>query len=76
MCAHPVAFLNLGAVGGGTWTETRAQLAQVVATEYLRHACLRSSEGMTAPSDAMRERWPRIPNREVAHLLRNEFAER
>jgi hypothetical protein len=76
MGAHPVAFLNLGAVGGGTWAETRAQLAQVVAAGYLRHACLRSSEGMTAPNDAMRERRLRIPNREVAYLLRNEFAER
>lgn len=34
MGAHPVVFLNLGAVGGGTWGDTRAQLAQVVATEY------------------------------------------
>ena len=52
MGAHPVVFLNLGAVGGGTWGDTRAQLAQVVATEYLRHAYLRSSGVMTAEDKA------------------------
>jgi hypothetical protein len=38
--SHPVVYLTLGRVRGATWPEARGILADLVATEYQRHAYL------------------------------------